>query len=222
MMFLLFSLTLIIGSSKVPISQTPINHKPAAFQESGLHSEQFAHGNTREAISADMRSLSDSKQALQTKEAIDGKDGLPILIGPVTAEMIIKHRPGFFDAYEKVRIDTELIKRWEAIETPCTIVVVFGSWCGDSQRWLPDVIKLTETPNPFVSVYWIGTKRNKTTKKRAWPPQSIRQKTKRVPTLWLFAPVPGGKIKLVGSIVENPPKTDQTMAEALLELLEQI
>jgi len=151
----------------------------------------------------------------------DNKDNLPVIIGPVTAEMIIEHRSEFSEAYEKVHIDPELIKRWKAIETPFTIVTVFGSWCGDSHRWLPDVIKLVETPNPFISVYWIGTNRNKSTKKSAWPQQSIPQKVKRVPTLWLFASIPGGKIKLMGSIVENPPKPDQTMADALLELMEQ-
>jgi hypothetical protein len=153
---------------------------------------------------------------------IDSKDGLPVLIGPVTAEMIIKHRPEFSDVYEKIQIEPELIKRWRAIEKPCVIVAVFGSWCGDSHRWLPDVIKLTETSNPFISVYWIGTNRKKTVKKSDWPLQSIPQKTKKVPTFWLFTPIPGGKTKLMGSIVENPPKTEQTMAEALIELMERI
>jgi len=32
--------------------------------------------------------------------------------------------------------------------------------------------------------------------------------------------VPGGKQKLVGTVVENPPRAGQSMAEALVELIE--
>jgi len=100
------------------------------------------------------------------------------------------------------------------------LVVVFGSWCADSYHWMPDLMKLSETPNPFISIHWIGTCRDKTTEKTDWPTQSIPQTTERVPTFWLFAPAPGGTVKLLGSVVENPPKVGQTMAGALLELLE--
>jgi hypothetical protein len=42
----------------------------------------------------------------------------------------------------------------------------------------------------------------------------------RVPTFFLFATQPGGGQKLVGSVVETPPREGQTMAEALVELVE--
>jgi len=151
---------------------------------------------------------------------LDSKDNLPVIIGSATAEAILAHRPEFRDAYEKTQISPELAKQWSNIDNPCVFVVVFGSWCADSQHWLPDLIKLSETPNPFISIHWIGTYRDKTTKELDWPEQTIPQKTEKVATFWLFAPTPGGNTKLVGSIVENPPKTGQTMAEALLELLE--
>jgi hypothetical protein len=151
---------------------------------------------------------------------LDSKDNRPVIIGPTTAEAILEHRPEFREAYEKLQISPELIKRWSAIETPFTFVVVFGSWCGDSHHWVPELIKLSETPNPFISVYWIGTYRDKTTSEQDWPPQTIPQKTERVATFWLFAPAPGGETKLVGGVVENPPQIEQTMAEALMELLD--
>lgn len=153
---------------------------------------------------------------------LDSKDNLPVLIGPVATETILNHRPEFRDAYAKVQIAPELIKRWRAIEIPCTLVVVFGSWCRDSHHWVPDLIKLSETPNPFISIHWIGAYRDKITEQSDWPTQTIPQKTEKVPTFWLFTPEPGDKTKLAGSIVENPPKTGQTMAEALLELLESV
>jgi hypothetical protein len=68
----------------------------------------------------------------------------------------------------------------------------------------------------------MGVARNKKTGKADWPAQSIPQKTRRVPTFWLFAPTPGGGTRLAGSIVENPPKAGQGMAEALVELLEEL
>ena len=153
---------------------------------------------------------------------LDSKDKRPVIIGPTTAKTILKHRPEFCDAYAKVQISPELTGRWRAIEVPCTLVVVFGSWCGDSYHWVPDLIKLSETPNPFISIHWIGAYRDKNTQQRDWPEQTIRQETEKVPTFWLFTPIPGGKVKLAGSVVENPPKTNQTMAEALLELLESV
>jgi hypothetical protein len=153
---------------------------------------------------------------------LDSKDCLAVIIGPTTAQAILEHRPEFRDEYEKVQIAPDLIARWQAIETPCTLVAVFGSWCGDSHHWAPDLIKLSEMPNPFIVIHWIGTYRDKTTPQSDWPTQATPQQIVKVPTFLLFTPVPGGETKLIGSIVENPPKADQTMAEALIELLESL
>jgi hypothetical protein len=166
---------------------------------------------------------SPGQQLIQKKNShlpLDAQDSLPIIIGPTTAKTILAHRPEFLEYYKKAQIPPELIERWAAIQAPSTLVIVFGSWCGDSQRWMPDLIKLSESPNPFIEIHWIGTDRDKTTKQEDWPAHTFPQKTKKVSTFYLFAPVPGGGTKLVGRIVENPPKIGQTMAEALLELLE--
>jgi hypothetical protein len=88
---------------------------------------------------------------------LDSKDCLAVIIGPATAKAILDHRPEFRSEYEKVQIAPDLIARWQAVETPCTFVAVFGSWCGDSHHWAPDLIKLSETPNPFVTIHWIST-----------------------------------------------------------------
>jgi hypothetical protein len=141
------------------------------------------------------------------------------IVGLTNVETILV-RPEFSKGYENSRLEPDLGRRWGAIDSPCTVVVVFGSWCGDSHRWLPEAIRLAEESNPFVSVHWIGIGRNKKTKKADWPEGSVRQRTRRVPTFWLFAPTPGGGARLAGSIVENPPKAHQGMAEALVELLE--
>jgi len=153
---------------------------------------------------------------------LDSKDNLPVIVGPTTAAAILEHRTEFLFAYEKVQISQEQIKRWQSVRVPCTLVAIFGSWCGDSHHWVPDLIKLSETANPFISICWIGTYRDKNTEPSQWPAQTFMQKTEKVPTFWLFAPTPGGGTRLVGNVVENPPKIDQTMAEAILELLESL
>jgi hypothetical protein len=141
------------------------------------------------------------------------------IVGPTSVEAILA-RPEFSAAYEDSSVEPDLARRWGAIDSPCTIVVVFGSWCGDSHRWLPEAIRLAEDPNPFVSVHWIGVGRSKKIKKAHWPEGAVPPKTKRVPTFWLFAPTPGGGARLAGRIVENPPKAGQGMAEAMVEMLE--
>jgi hypothetical protein len=144
------------------------------------------------------------------------------LIGPTTAKAILEHRPEFQKVYDETQIPPELSERWRSINKPCSLMVAFGSWCGDSSRWVPEIVKLAEVGNPYISIYWVGTDRDKKAKKEYWPPSAKPQKIKKVPTVWLFAAALGGKTKKVGSIVENPPKAGQTMANALVELIESI
>jgi len=143
------------------------------------------------------------------------------IIGITSVDSMLE-REEFAEAYEDVCLEPELVQRWGAIETPCALVVVFGSWCGDSHRWVPHAIRLAGEQNPFVAFHWIGVPKSKKTNKVDWPEQSIPQKTKKVPTFWLFTPTPGGGTKLAGSIVENPPKAGQGMAEALVEMVEAV
>jgi len=156
------------------------------------------------------------------KSLLPGDDDLPILIGPTTAKAILEHRPGFQQVYDETQIPPELSERWQRISKPCSLVVTFGSWCGDSRRWVPEIIKLAEAGNQYISIYWLGTGKNKKSEKGWWPPKAKRQKIKKVPTVWLYAAAPKGKVKVVGKIVENPPKASQSMAEAVVELLESI
>jgi hypothetical protein len=156
------------------------------------------------------------------KALLFGGDDLPVLIGPTTAKAILDHRPGFQKVYDDIQILPELSERWQRINKPCSLMVAFGSWCEDSRRWVPEIRKLAETSNPYISIYWVGTGKNKKAEKGWWPPKAKRQKIKKVPTVWLYAAAPKGQVKVVGKIVENPPKAGQTMAEALVELLESV
>ncbi len=149
----------------------------------------------------------------------DSKDQQGVLLRVTTREAILSHRDIFRDNTKHRDIKPEWAARWKAIDAPCTLVVAFGSWCSDSQAELPDLLALTKEPNPFVTLHYIGVYRDKMVDAADWPKGIAPQAIEKVPTIWLFELQPGGEQKLLGSIVETPPK-GQRMAEAVLELLE--
>ncbi|HLP30081.1 MAG TPA: thioredoxin family protein [Geothrix sp.] len=151
---------------------------------------------------------------------VDARDHQPLLLGPTTAKAILAHRAVFRENLATVKLTTDLQARWKAVRQPFTLVAVFGSWCGDSHYQLPGLLALEAEPNPFVEVHYLGVNRDKTLDAAAWPKGCAPQKVVRVPTFFLFSTQPGGDLKLMGSVVENPPRAGQSMAEALVELLE--
>src|SRR5512133_1063953 len=151
---------------------------------------------------------------------VDTRDHQPLLLGETTAKAILAHRAIFRDNLAGIQLPAELKARWKAVSHPMTLVVVFGSWCGDSQYQLPDLLALEADPNPFLEVHYLGVDRDKHLAEAAWPKGCVPQAVIRVPTFYLFATQPGGVQKLVGTVVENPPRAGQRMAEALVELVE--
>lgn len=153
---------------------------------------------------------------------LDGKDHLPVLLGPASRTSLLAHRDIYRAGVSKAGLPPAWVERWRGLAVPCTLVVAFGSWCGDSQRELPDVLALEAEPNPFIQVHHLGVDRSKVAPATWWPEGIPAQDVEKVPTVWLFEQLPGGGQRLVGTIVENPPKPGQRMAEAVLELLERI
>ncbi|WLT33211.1 thioredoxin family protein [Geothrix sp. PMB-07] len=151
---------------------------------------------------------------------LDTRDSKALLLGETTAQAILAHRTVFRDNLAKLRLSDELKARWKAVQRPFTLVAVFGSWCGDSHRELPELLALEAEPNPFIEVHYLGVNRDKVLSPKAWPKGCLSQGVDRVPTFFLFATRPGGTQRLVGAVVETPPKKGQPMAEALVELLE--
>ncbi len=158
--------------------------------------------------------------ALPDGPLLDSKDHLPLLLGATTPKAILAHRATFRDNLSKVSLSADVKARWKAFRQPFTLVVVFGSWCGDSHHQLPDLLALEADPNPFIEVHYLGVNRDKVVERAAWPKGCAPQLVARVPTFYLFATEPGGGQKLVGSVVESPPHAGQSMAEALVELVE--
>jgi len=150
---------------------------------------------------------------------IDGQDR-PVLLGATTVQAILAHRAIFRENLAKVKLTSELKARWKAVRRPLTLVAVFGSWCGDSHRQLPGLLALEAEPNPFIAVSYVGVNHDKAVPEGVWPKGCAPQAAVRVPTFFLFALQPGGSQKWVGSVVETPPREGQSMAEALVELVE--
>jgi hypothetical protein len=151
---------------------------------------------------------------------VDVRDSKALLLGETTAEAILAHRVGYRDNLAKVKVNARVKARWAAVRQPLTLVVVFGSWCADSQYHLPYLLSLEADPNPFIEVRYLGVNRDKHLDPGAWPKGLEPQAVHRVPTFYLYATQPGGAQKLMGTVVENPPREGQSMAEALVELVE--
>lgn len=150
----------------------------------------------------------------------DLKDHLGLLLGPTTRAKILEHRASFRDNTAKAETPAELKARWMAVKKPMTLVVVFGSWCGDSQREVPDFLALAAEENPFIEVRYEGVAREKKMADADWPKGATPQPLSHVPTFYLFDLEPGGVLKPAGSIVENPPVKGRKMAEAVVEMME--
>ncbi|NWJ39828.1 MAG: thioredoxin family protein [Geothrix sp.] len=158
--------------------------------------------------------------ALPAGPLLDTRDGQPLLLGETTAKAILAHRAAYRDNLAKVKVNAKVKARWLAVRHPFTLVVAFGSWCADSQYHLPYLLALEADPNPFIEVCYLGVNRDKKLDPGAWPKGVEPQALHRVPTFYLFATQPGGAQKLMGTVVENPPREGQSMAEALVELVE--
>lgn len=151
---------------------------------------------------------------------LDSKDQQPVLLGVADRAALLAHREVFRTNTAKITLLPEWKARWKAIDTPTTLVVAFGSWCGDTHRELPDLLALMETPTPCVKVHFLGVYRDKQAAPELWPAGIRPEPILKVPTLWAYTLEPGGGWKLVGSIVENPPVKGQRMAEGILDLVE--
>jgi len=180
---------------------------------------QMAHAQTSHP-QAGQAVLVQPPGTLPSAPLLDARDHQPLLTGATSAKAILTHRAIFRDNLAKVKLAPEVKARWMAVRHPFTLVAVFGSWCGDSHAQLPELLALEADPNPFIEVHYLGVLRDKVADPAAWPKGSPAQKVVRVPTFYLFATQPGGGQKLVGSVVEYPPKDGQTMAEALVDLVE--
>jgi thiol-disulfide isomerase/thioredoxin len=144
----------------------------------------------------------------------------PLLLGETTPQAILANRSKFRENLAKVALPEDLRARWQAVRRPLVLVAVFGSWCGDSHRQLPALLALAAESNASIKVHYLGVARDMALKTSDWPKGCPPQKVDRVPTFYLFDAPSGTYSRLLATVVEKPPRAGQSMASALVELVE--
>lgn len=122
-----------------------------------------------------------------------------VLLGrvrPVTLPSISESWGKEYDAYEPAAED---LRALATLKGPAVLDVYFGSWCSDSRRELPRLMKILDRASPpGLQVRFYGLDRSKKKPARL----ARRGAIERVPTLVLSA---GGRE--IGRIVESPRST---------------
>lgn len=134
-----------------------------------------------------------------------------ILLGrvrPATLPSISESWEKEYDAYEP---SAEDLRALAALKGPAVLDVYFGSWCSDSRRELPRLMKILDRASPpGLRVRFFGLDRSKRKPARL----ARRGAIERVPTLVFSA---GGRE--IGRIVESPRSTLEHDLALLVALL---
>jgi len=146
------------------------------------------------------------------KLAVDERSGKTILVGEVNKQAFEKDefKTWYNSQYNNYKPETEVIEQLKKNEilSEIEIVVVFGSWCGDSRRELPRFYKILDEINfPKKNITVIAVDRTKKGKHKIFE----RINVQRVPTFYFYKDE-----KLIGKIVETPVKS---LEEDMLEII---
>lgn len=78
-------------------------------------------------------------------------------VGPMTADDVWKTAPTWKAIYDHYTPDAEVVKSLAAITTPTHLEVICATWCGDSKRYVPRLLKAVhDAANPKLSVSLFG------------------------------------------------------------------
>lgn len=130
------------------------------------------------------------------------------IIGRTSEEEILKtHR--IFDIYtQRYTPDSTSVAYLKELDSPIHVVVLFGSWCHDSKKHIPEFIKVIQlAENPLLTAEYIGQSRAKS------DPEGISDELhlQYTPTLIIYS----GDIE-IGRIVEEPTRS---MEKDLVEII---
>jgi thiol-disulfide isomerase/thioredoxin len=116
--------------------------------------------------------------------------------------------PAFSAVYDTVQVTPEFVDLLRSSHDGIDVLVILGTWCGDSKRQVPKFLKIADQsgiPRDRIRLY--GVDRSKKSPEGVEQPYAIE----RVPT---FIFLKGGKE--VGRIIEKPVTT---MEADMLEIL---
>ncbi|PKF55052.1 thioredoxin [Alteromonadales bacterium alter-6D02] len=79
------------------------------------------------------------------------------ITGPVIAQELLTRDAHFYDQYRRYIIDEQEISSLSRIDESYEFVVLFGTWCHDSVREVPRLIKLFERGNKKLQLIGVNT-----------------------------------------------------------------
>lgn len=90
----------------------------------------------------------------KSETTIDEKTGRPMLVGEVTREAFEDTNFIWFDnEYSEYRVDTAAIKGLEEKISKFNFKIILGTWCEDSQMFVPRLVKIFDKLNLSVKNY---------------------------------------------------------------------
>lgn len=128
-------------------------------------------------------------------------DTVKVLVGRISKDQLYSEVPIFAEHDRDYRPQEELIQDIKAIDSAVELVMFVGTWCPDSQKEAPKILKiLDEAGNPNLPITIYGLDRDKK------DPQGLAQKhdIQKVPTTIFFR-----EGKELGRIVEYPQKSPE-------------
>lgn len=130
------------------------------------------------------------------------------IVGGTTAEQVREEHP-LFDVYTKrYQPDQQAIQYLSSISDSVKIFAMFGTWCHDSKRHLPELMKTLEVAdNPMIDIEYLAVTKQKS------DPDGIAKKLglKLTPTFIIYY-----RNEEIGRIVEEPAlKLEEDLVQIL-------
>ena len=126
--------------------------------------------------------------------AFDSVSHERILIGPVK-RTAFQDSSWYMGNYSMYRPQTELIRQIDSTGIGDSVLIVFGSWCSDSQMWVPMFLSITDSTTMAHRIGFIAVPRLKGWRDQLTPGLNIE----KVPTFIFYRDG-----KEIGRIVEEP------------------
>ncbi len=85
------------------------------------------------------------------------KPGEKVLLGGLTEKQVLQALPSWKQAYDAYRPDSAAVAVIKSVKKPVEILVFLGTWCPDSKREVPRLMKaLDQAGNPKIRVKYYG------------------------------------------------------------------
>lgn len=124
----------------------------------------------------------------------------------ISEDEVLSQAPGWYEKIARYIPDKVAIEKLRKVNVDYKILVIFGYWCKDSQKHVPEFIKtMWEAGNPRFKYEFIEVPREKTLKKVIYE----KYKIERIPTFIVYR-----NEREIGRIIERPRRSiEEDLAE---------